>query len=241
MQPMYYIGLDVHKRKISYCVKDSSGRIHAEGSISATRLELDHWMRSLPQPWSEAMEATMFTGWIYDHLGQRLALRLIEHRQEICAPRGPRSTLRNPTQPAIVRTSGNSRSLPSPLAPGLLAASDPDKTSPPPHHWGSTVVRYIHQSLPPKMQSAESSGDNLRLSTCSAPSSRVSGRHQSVLRSREPTLLCNQVLWAGTTLPVTGGLFSEWPVNRDLTADSCSVSRPLLPATGTTQVIPACR
>src|SRR5579871_3839030 len=67
MQPMYYIGLDVHKRKISY-VKDSSGRINAEGSISAARLELDHWMRSLPQPWSAAMEATMFTGWIYDHL-----------------------------------------------------------------------------------------------------------------------------------------------------------------------------
>jgi hypothetical protein len=36
MQPMYYIGLDVHKRKISYCVKDGNGRIHAEGSISAT-------------------------------------------------------------------------------------------------------------------------------------------------------------------------------------------------------------
>jgi hypothetical protein len=67
MQPMYYIGLDVHKRKISYCVKESSGRIHAEGSISSTRLELDHWMRSLPQPWSAAMEATMFTGWIYDN------------------------------------------------------------------------------------------------------------------------------------------------------------------------------
>jgi hypothetical protein len=47
MQPMYYIGLDVHKRKISYCVKDSSGKIHTEGSISATRLDLDHWMRSL--------------------------------------------------------------------------------------------------------------------------------------------------------------------------------------------------
>ena len=59
MQPMYYIGLDVHKRKISYCVKDSIGRIHAEESISVTRLELDHWMRSLPQPWSAAMEATM--------------------------------------------------------------------------------------------------------------------------------------------------------------------------------------
>ena len=43
MQPMYYIGLDVHKCQISYCVKDGGGRIHAEGSISATRLELDHW------------------------------------------------------------------------------------------------------------------------------------------------------------------------------------------------------
>src|SRR6267378_2684598 len=25
MEPMYYIGLDVHKRKISYCVKDGEG------------------------------------------------------------------------------------------------------------------------------------------------------------------------------------------------------------------------
>jgi hypothetical protein len=37
---MYYIGLDVHKRKISYCVKDGSGKVFAEGSLSATRLEL---------------------------------------------------------------------------------------------------------------------------------------------------------------------------------------------------------
>jgi hypothetical protein len=45
---MYYIGMDVHKRKISYCVKDSGGGIYDEGSISATRADLDHWMRSLP-------------------------------------------------------------------------------------------------------------------------------------------------------------------------------------------------
>jgi len=31
MEPMYYIGLDVHKQKISYCVKDSSGKVFAEG------------------------------------------------------------------------------------------------------------------------------------------------------------------------------------------------------------------
>ena len=41
MQSMYYIGLDVHKRTISYCVKDGSGKIHAEGTIPATRFDLD--------------------------------------------------------------------------------------------------------------------------------------------------------------------------------------------------------
>jgi hypothetical protein len=44
MQPMYYV-----------CITSDSRR----RSISATRLELDHWIRSLPQPWSAAMEATM--------------------------------------------------------------------------------------------------------------------------------------------------------------------------------------
>ena len=47
MQPMYYIGLDVHKRTISYCVKDGSGVIHAEGTLPATRLDLDRWMKAL--------------------------------------------------------------------------------------------------------------------------------------------------------------------------------------------------
>src|SRR5271155_813561 len=67
MESMYYIGLDVHKKTISYCVKDASGRIHVEGKIPATRFDLDRWMKTLPQPWTVAMEATMFTGWIYDY------------------------------------------------------------------------------------------------------------------------------------------------------------------------------
>ena len=65
---MYYIGLDVHKKTISYCVKDASGRIHDEGTIGATRNDLDSWMKTLVRPWTVAMEATIFTGWIYDHL-----------------------------------------------------------------------------------------------------------------------------------------------------------------------------
>ena len=38
---MYYIGLDVHKKTISYCVKDASGQVHREGTIGAARNELD--------------------------------------------------------------------------------------------------------------------------------------------------------------------------------------------------------
>ena len=79
MQSMYYIGLDVHKRKISYCVKDGSGRIYAEGSLPAARIDLDRWMKTLPQPWTAAMEATMFTGWIYDYLKPHAAALKVAH------------------------------------------------------------------------------------------------------------------------------------------------------------------
>ena len=33
MDIMYYIGLDVHKKTISYCVKDASGQVHQEGMV----------------------------------------------------------------------------------------------------------------------------------------------------------------------------------------------------------------
>ena len=74
---MYYISLDVHKRKISYCVKDAQGAIHAQGSLPATRYDLDCWMKNLPQLWSAAMEATMFSGWIHDHLKLHAAALLL--------------------------------------------------------------------------------------------------------------------------------------------------------------------
>ena len=79
MNSMYYIGLDVHKKTISYCVKDVSGQIHSEGTIPATRPDLDTWMKTLPQPWTAAMEATIFTGWIYDHLLPHAAALKVAH------------------------------------------------------------------------------------------------------------------------------------------------------------------
>ena len=56
---MYFIGLDVHKKTISFCVKDAAGRVHQEGKIGSTRRELDGWIRTLPQPRTIAMEATI--------------------------------------------------------------------------------------------------------------------------------------------------------------------------------------
>jgi hypothetical protein len=60
MQNMYWVGLDVHKKTISYCVKDASGRIHLEGTIPAARIDLDRWMKILPQPWMAFTEAIVF-------------------------------------------------------------------------------------------------------------------------------------------------------------------------------------
>lgn len=68
MESIDYIGLDVHKKTVSYCVKTQGGRIQDEGSIPATKAALTEWAVGLERPWVGALEATLFSGWIYDHL-----------------------------------------------------------------------------------------------------------------------------------------------------------------------------
>jgi len=70
--------LDVHKRTISYCVKDVSGRVYAEGSVPATRFDLDRDENTAAAV-TAAMEATMFSGWIYDHLKPHAAALKVAH------------------------------------------------------------------------------------------------------------------------------------------------------------------
>jgi hypothetical protein len=53
---------------ISYCVKDIAGTVFGEGTIAATRQSVDEWIKELAGPWMAAIEATIFTGWVYDHL-----------------------------------------------------------------------------------------------------------------------------------------------------------------------------
>ena len=68
MMNMHYVGLDIHKKTISYCVRQADGSIVQEGSLAASRQALNVWMDEVPKPCMAGMEATMFTGWVYDHL-----------------------------------------------------------------------------------------------------------------------------------------------------------------------------
>lgn len=68
MDQVYYIGLDLHKKTIAFCIKTASGSIVHEGTIAAERYALQEWTAGIPGPWIGAMEATLFTGWVYDFL-----------------------------------------------------------------------------------------------------------------------------------------------------------------------------
>jgi len=64
----HYIGFDVHKKSVSYCVKIADGTIVEEGKLRATHEALRQWAGKRREPWRGAMEATLFSGWIYDTL-----------------------------------------------------------------------------------------------------------------------------------------------------------------------------
>ncbi len=68
MNACLFVGLDVHKKSISWCAKRSDGKVFGEGSVKANRQSLAQWVRNFNEPWIGAMEATLFTGWIYDYL-----------------------------------------------------------------------------------------------------------------------------------------------------------------------------
>jgi transposase len=77
MNVIHYIGLDVHKKTISYCIKTADGRIVQEGKLAASRPALHEWAKAQSVRWHGAMEATLFSAWIYDTLkpyAQRLVM-----------------------------------------------------------------------------------------------------------------------------------------------------------------------
>ena len=70
MKSMHYIGFDIHKKVISFCEKQADGSVVDQGVLRANRQTLTQWALKRTVPWHGAMEATLFTGWVYDHLLQ---------------------------------------------------------------------------------------------------------------------------------------------------------------------------
>ena len=44
MENIYYIGLDIHKRMVAWCLKDHSGCLVKQGEVKATRPALQEWV-----------------------------------------------------------------------------------------------------------------------------------------------------------------------------------------------------
>lgn len=85
METVYYIGLDVHKKTIAYCIKTITGKLADQGVINADRKTLRQWLIDLPGPWLGAMEATIFTGWIYDFLKSHAVELKVAHPEMLKA------------------------------------------------------------------------------------------------------------------------------------------------------------
>ena len=79
MKRYYYVGLDIHKKMIAYCVKRADGTVVDEGKVRATRAGLTAWLATVKRPWVGAMEATLFTGWVYDFLRPHAAELKVGH------------------------------------------------------------------------------------------------------------------------------------------------------------------
>jgi transposase len=64
----HYIGFDVHKKHINFCSKTANGEVVEEGRLVAERAALRSWAGTRAYTWHGAMEATLFSGWIFDTL-----------------------------------------------------------------------------------------------------------------------------------------------------------------------------
>lgn len=84
-QPYHYIGLDIHKRTISFFEKRADGRKVASGSFSTDHQSVLKWAAERGTPWVGGMEATLFTGHLYEVLQPFAVDLLVGHPLRIKA------------------------------------------------------------------------------------------------------------------------------------------------------------
>jgi transposase len=82
--PMYYVGLDLHKRYVTGCVLDSQGKVVAEARRLPPTLEaLLGWLGPLGQPVAVALEATLYWAWLHDRLTAAGYQVAVAHPQQV--------------------------------------------------------------------------------------------------------------------------------------------------------------
>lgn len=67
-QPYHFIGLDIHKRAVAFCEKRADGKKVASGTFSTDHPSVVKWAKERSAPWVGGMEATLFTGHLYEVL-----------------------------------------------------------------------------------------------------------------------------------------------------------------------------
>ena len=83
MHERYYIGLDVHKKSITYTIKTQDGALIDQASLPAQRAAVRQWAAGLERPFAAALEATMFSGWVWDELKPYAAELELAHPQQL--------------------------------------------------------------------------------------------------------------------------------------------------------------
>ena len=66
--PYHFIGLDVHKKTVAFCEMRADGQMIACGTFNTRKTAIARWVSQRTHPWIGAMEATLFSGYLYDQL-----------------------------------------------------------------------------------------------------------------------------------------------------------------------------
>jgi transposase len=59
MNAIHYIGFDVHKKTISFCLKTAAGQIAEEGPLAAERTVLRRWAADRKRAWGNRDQTEM--------------------------------------------------------------------------------------------------------------------------------------------------------------------------------------
>ena len=77
--PYHFIGLDVHKRMVAFCEKRADGKEVAVGTFRTNKESIGAWVAQRTHPWVGGMEATLFSGYLYDMLAPHAVEILVGH------------------------------------------------------------------------------------------------------------------------------------------------------------------